>query len=90
MFYIVILLLEPMLATGGSILKVVSILLEKGIDLDNIVLANVIASQEGLDTVLAKYPSLKIITAALDPELTSSKYICPGLGDFGDRYYCTD
>ena len=62
-----------MLATGGSILNVLNILLGRGIDLENVVLANVVASQEGLNTVLAKFPGLKVITAAIDPDLTSSK-----------------
>ena len=79
-----------MLATGGSILKALSILLEMGVSTDNIVLANVVSSKEGLDSVFAKFPTLKVVTAALDPDLTSSKYIDPGLGDFGDRYFGTD
>ncbi|TQB67701.1 hypothetical protein MPDQ_004923 [Monascus purpureus] len=85
----VVLLLEPMLATGGSITKVVEILIEKGVAPENIVLANVVASKQGLDTVVKKFPDLKIVTAALDPDLTPSKFISPGLGDFGDRYYGT-
>lgn len=69
----VVLLLEPMLATGGSITKVVEILIEKGVAPENIVLANVIASKQGLDTVVKRFPDLKIVTAALDPDLTPSK-----------------
>lgn len=62
-----------MLATGGSITKVVEILIEKGVAPENIVLANVVASKQGLDTVVKKFPDLKIVTAALDPDLTPSK-----------------
>ncbi|KAE8396385.1 PRTase-like protein [Aspergillus alliaceus] len=85
----IVLLLEPMLATGGSVIKAVETLLSHGVSEDSIVLVNVIASQEGLGVVSDKFPSLRIVTAAVDSGLTSKKYIDPGLGDFGDRYYGT-
>ncbi|XHF97106.1 hypothetical protein AWENTII_000708 [Aspergillus wentii] len=85
----IVLLLEPMLATGGSIMKAVDVLLDKGVSQENIVLVNILASRKGLDIVAEKFPGLKIVTAAVDEELTPSNCISPGLGDFGDRYYGT-
>ncbi|KAL5363828.1 uracil phosphoribosyltransferase-domain-containing protein, partial [Aspergillus floccosus] len=85
----VVLLLEPMLATGGSVIKAVEALKAHGVAEDSIVLVNVISSQPGLDVVSQKYPYMKIVLAAVDQELNPKKYISPGLGDFGDRYYGT-
>lgn len=62
-----------MLATGGSITKVIDVLVEKGVNPQNIVLANVVASQKGMETVLGRFPDLRVVTAALDPDLTTSK-----------------
>ena len=54
-------------------LKVVEILVEKGVAPENIILANVVASKQGLNTVVERFPDLKIVTAALDADLTPSK-----------------
>lgn len=52
---------------------------------------NLIACEKGLHSVLSVYPKIKIVTGSIDPELfEDSKYIAPGLGDFGDRYYGTN
>jgi len=42
-----------------------------------------------LNNIFKKYPEIKVITAAIDPVLNDSRYIVPGLGDFGDRYFGT-
>ncbi|PWY83601.1 PRTase-like protein [Aspergillus heteromorphus CBS 117.55] len=85
----VVLLLEPMLATGGSVIKAVETLTGNGVPEDSIVLVNVVSSRKGLDVVSGRFPGLKIVSAAVDMELTAQNYISPGLGDFGDRYYGT-
>ncbi len=51
--------------------------------------ANVVACPHGIHAVFEEFPNLKIITSALDPDLNEYKYIVPGLGDYGDRYYNT-
>ncbi|EAW15314.1 uracil phosphoribosyltransferase [Aspergillus clavatus NRRL 1] len=84
-----VLLLEPMLATGGSVIKAVELLIEKGVPENQIILCNVIASKQGLEKVTARFGMLRIITAAVDENMTEKNYISPGLGDFGDRYYGT-
>ncbi|KAF7596839.1 hypothetical protein BBP40_012439 [Aspergillus hancockii] len=81
----VVLLLEPMLATGGSVIKAVETLIGRNVPEESIVLVNIIASEKGLDVVSQMYPKLKIVTAGVDLHLTAKNYIDPGLGDFGDR-----
>lgn len=54
-----------------------------------VVFVNVVCAPEGINALLKEFPEIKIVTAALDEGLNADKYIVPGLGDFGDRYYGT-
>ncbi|KAK0234738.1 armadillo/beta-catenin/plakoglobin [Armillaria nabsnona] len=83
-----VLLLDPMLATGGSAMKAVEVLIEHGVPEERIIFINLIASPEGLQTFCGKYPKLKVITGWIDQGLNEKAYIIPGLGDFGERRYC--
>lgn len=78
-----------MLATGGSCDMCINKLLEHGVQPENITFINLISCPEGLEMLLSKHPEIKIITAAVDPALNKDKYIIPGIGDFGDRYFNT-
>ena len=78
---------DPMLATGGSTSKAISLLKERGIH--RITLVCLVASPEGVQVVAATHPDVKIYTAALDRELNEHGYILPGLGDAGDRLFGT-
>lgn len=82
-----VLLLDPLLATGGSAAMAVDVLLEKGVDPERILFLNVLASPEGIKLFKEKYPKVKIITGMIDKCLNEQKYVVPGVGDFGDRYY---
>lgn len=82
-----VLLVDPMLATGGSAVRAIDIVMER--KPRKISLLSIVAAPEGVETVAAKYPGLPVFTAALDRELNERKYILPGLGDFGDRLYGT-
>lgn len=84
-----VLLLDPMLATGGSAMKAVEVLIEHGVPEERIIFINLIASPEGLTTFCTRYPSLRVITGWIDQGLNDKAYIIPGLGDFGERRYCT-
>lgn len=80
-------ILDPMLATGGSAAKAVEILKEKGAT--NIKLMCLIAAPEGIEAVHKNHPDVEIYTAAVDEKLNSHGYIVPGLGDAGDRLFGT-
>jgi uracil phosphoribosyltransferase len=82
-----VLLIDPMLATGGSAVQAIAVLQAQGPT--NISLLSIVSSPEGVAAVEAAHPNLPIFTAALDRELNDRRYILPGLGDFGDRLYGT-
>jgi uracil phosphoribosyltransferase len=81
-------LLDPMLATGGSLAYAVGLLKDKG-GIANITVVSVLAAPEGLAALTAAHPDVKIYTAMLDDHLNESGYILPGLGDCGDRLFGT-
>jgi uracil phosphoribosyltransferase len=81
------LVLDPMLATGGSGSAAVTYVKEAGAD--DIVFVCVVAAPEGLKRLDADHPDVPVVAAALDRELNANAYILPGLGDFGDRLYGT-
>ncbi|MGB7345501.1 MAG: uracil phosphoribosyltransferase [Pirellulaceae bacterium] len=83
----VALVLDPMLATGGSIELVVHRLKEWGVS--EIRVLAIIASQFGVDRVGREHPDVKVFVAAIDPLLNEQSYIVPGLGDAGDRIFDT-
>ena len=81
------LILDPMLATGGSASAAIEVLKRWGAV--RIKLVNLIAAPEGVQAVLAAHPDVEIYTAALDRQLNNKGYIMPGLGDAGDRQFGT-
>eukprot|EP01012_Entosiphon_sulcatum_P005812 TRINITY_DN1265_c0_g1_i1.p2 TRINITY_DN1265_c0_g1~~TRINITY_DN1265_c0_g1_i1.p2 ORF type:complete len:220 (+),score=52.84 TRINITY_DN1265_c0_g1_i1:40-699(+) len=84
-----VVLADPMLATGGSAKAAIDSLLAVGVKPENILFVNIIACPEGLKDLYASWPQIRVLTAAIDSHLNEHKFIVPGLGDFGDRYYCT-
>lgn len=82
-----VLVIDPMLATGGSAVKAIDVVRAAGAT--DIALVSIVSSPEGVAEVAKHHPSLPIFTAALDRCLNARKYILPGLGDFGDRLYGT-
>lgn len=82
-----VLCLDPMLATGGSASQAITLLKKNGADLIKMIC--VVASPEGVARMDRDHPEVNIYGAALDRELDANSYICPGLGDFGDRLYGT-
>jgi uracil phosphoribosyltransferase len=76
-----------MLATGGSLIDTIERLHEKGAR--NISAVCIVAAPEGIAAVHARFPDVTIFTAAIDQGLNHQKFIVPGLGDFGDRYFGT-
>jgi len=83
-----IFVIDPMLATGGSIDDTLRVLKEKDIKVDCVI--SIVSAPEGITRVIKNHPEVSIFTAAIDKELNDKKYIVPGLGDYGDRYFGTD
>lgn len=80
-------ILDPMLATGGSTVMAADLLKKKGAT--KLTLVSLVAAPEGVKALSDAHPDITIYTAALDRELNSNKYILPGLGDAGDRLFGT-
>lgn len=80
-------IVDPMLATGGSVSAAISLLKEKGIQ--HIKLMCLVAAPQGVKKVNTDHPDVKIFVAVLDDTLNEHGYIVPGLGDAGDRIFGT-
>ena len=80
-------ILDPMLATGGSLIATIDLLKKRGCK--NIKLVNLIAAPEGVARVQADHPDVDIYVAGMDEKLNDHGYIIPGLGDAGDRLFGT-
>jgi uracil phosphoribosyltransferase len=83
----VALVLDPMLATGGSATAALMTLREWGVP--QVKVLSLIAAQEGVDAVASQFPEAQIYVCHIDPELNANKFIVPGLGDAGDRIFNT-
>jgi uracil phosphoribosyltransferase len=82
-----VLLLDPMLATGGSAARACTLLRESGAT--DIRMLCLVATPEGASRMEADHPNIPVFTAAMDRELNDQGFILPGLGDAGDRLYGT-
>jgi uracil phosphoribosyltransferase len=82
-----VLIVDPMLATGGSAVQAIRLVQENGGQ--NVSVVCVIAAPEGVKAVEEVDPSIPIFAATLDRELNPQRYILPGVGDYGDRLYGT-
>jgi uracil phosphoribosyltransferase len=82
-------LCDPMLATGGSACLAVEELLKVGVAEAAVVFVCVVAAPQGLARLRRAHPGVQIVAGCVDEGLNESKYIMPGLGDFGDRYFGT-
>lgn len=84
----VVIITDPMLATGGSILHVIR-KLKQETQPKQIRVVAVVSAPEGVKAIQQEFPKIEIFTAALDSHLNQIKFIVPGLGDYGDRYFGT-
>src|SRR6185369_4310772 len=84
----VALVVDPMLATGGSATAALATLQRWGVQ--KLKILSIIASKFGVDAVQQAFPAADIYVCAVDPELNDRKFIVPGLGDAGDRIFNTD
>lgn len=82
-----VLLLDPMVATGGSLVDAIDYLKSKGAK--KIISLNILGAPEGIEVVQNAHPDVDIFIAQIDERLDDNKYIRPGLGDAGDRAFNT-
>lgn len=81
------LVIDPMLATGGSVVAALESLQRWGVP--RLKVLSLIVSQPGIDALVKRFPEVQFYVCAIDPELNAHKYIVPGLGDAGDRIFNT-
>lgn len=82
-----VVVLDPMLATGGSAIAAINQLKKRGVK--NIKMMSIIAAPEGVKALASAHPDVQIYVATVDRELNENGYILPGLGDAGDRLFGT-
>ncbi|XP_010555927.1 PREDICTED: uridine kinase-like protein 5 isoform X2 [Tarenaya hassleriana] len=82
-------LLDPVLASGNSAMKAISMLLSKGVPESNIIFLNLIAAPQGIHTVCKRFPMIKLVTSEIDESLNDDMHVIPGMGEFADRYFGT-
>jgi uracil phosphoribosyltransferase len=82
-----VIILEPMIATGGSLSAAVDIIKKKGVT--NIKIMSILAAKSGIEKLAAEHPDIEIYCANIDEKLNEFGYIDPGLGDAGDRLFGT-
>lgn len=83
-------ILEPMIATGGSVCGTLQFLKDRGVREEKMIVVSIIGATEGTDLLRKEFPKSRLVIAQQDAELNHQKYILPGLGDFGDRYFGTE
>lgn len=83
-----IFIMDPMLATGGSIMKTIELL--SGYNVKPRAIISIISAPEGIKAVKEKYPHIDIYTVSIDDKLNENGFIIPGLGDAGDRLFGTE
>ncbi|KAL3148873.1 Uridine kinase-like protein 1, chloroplastic [Trebouxia sp. C0010 RCD-2024] len=83
-----VLLMDPILATGNSAARAIQVLLDKGVEEGKILFLSLIAAPEGVHKICGQYPRVKVITTEIDEGIASDFQVIPGVGEFGDRYFC--
>ena len=81
------LIIDPMLATAGTACLVAELLMREGYSADDMHFVGVLGSREGVERLAGVIPRGNIRVVAVDPELDARKFIVPGIGDYGDRYF---
>ena len=85
-----VLLLDPMLATGGTALTAIQVIMDAGVPEEHIVFVNLLSAPEGIRVVRDRHPRVRLVTSSIEEGLNENAFMQPGIGDFGDRYFGTD
>lgn len=84
-----VLLMDATVATGAAAMMAIRILLDHDVPEENINLLSLLMAETGVHAVAYAFPNVRIVTTAVDPQLSNNYYILPGVGNFGDRYFGT-
>lgn len=85
-----VIILDPMIATGGTGLIALTLLKNLGFPEHNIIFCSIISAPEGITILKNQFSAVIHVTAVIDDHLNTRKFIVPGIGDFGDRYFGTE
>jgi uridine kinase len=85
-----VMLMDPTLGSGNTLIMAIRILLDHGFLEENILFVTIVACEVGLSNVLFRHPKINIVTAMIDKELDDKGRILPGIGHFGNRYFGTE
>ncbi|MEX0849250.1 MAG: uracil phosphoribosyltransferase [Candidatus Dependentiae bacterium] len=85
-----IIIVDPMIATGGTGFETLTMLQKKNANLDTLLYISMVSAPEGINKIKNSFANITIITTSTDSHLNDKKFIIPGLGDFGDRYFGTE
>jgi len=83
-----VMLMDPILATGNTACKAIKTLMARGVAQDHILFLSIVAAPEGITKICGTYPGVKVITSEIDEALGADYQVVPGVGNFGDRYFC--
>ncbi len=86
----IVLLMDATLATGAAAMMAIRVLLDHSVEEHNIILVSLLMADQGVHNVAYAFPKVRIVTTAIDPDLSDNCYILPGCGNFGDRYFGTE
>jgi len=85
-----VVILDPMIATGGTAVETVKSLVKEGVRQNQIIFSALLVAPEGIEFLKNEFPDIKVIFMVKDKGLNKDKFIIPGFGDFGDRYFGTE
>lgn len=85
-----VILMDPMIATAGTVIDAMEALADHGVDYHNVILACFLTNPEAIDRINQRFPGVRMSIGFVDPDTTAEKFMLPGIGDFGDRYFGTD
>jgi len=85
-----VILMDATVATGAAAMMAIRVLLDHDVPEENINLVSLLMAESGVHSIAYAFPSVKIVTTAVDPEINDKFHVLPGIGNFGDRYFGTE
>jgi len=83
-----VMLMDPILGTGNTASRAIDVLLSKGVPEEKIFFLTIIAAPDGIQRICRTFPGVTLITSEIDHAINKSYQVVPGVGEFGDRYFC--